>query len=409
MKDFFKVKDLHKALEYASDFTSVDCEQVHLTDSFGRIAAADIFSAENIPDFSRSTMDGYAVAAASSFGATEAGPAYLTVKGTVKMGVQPECKIKTGEAARISTGGMLPEGTDSVVMIEHVQTLDDKTIEVYKSVAPGSNIIEAGEDVGKAEIILSCGQKIRAQEAGMLAAAGVKNILVYKKPVIGIISTGDEVIEVNGKPGPAQIRDINTYTLSSLVLKAGGTPLLFGIVRDSFDELLKACLTALNKTDMLIISGGSSVGVRDFTIDVFSGLPDSTVLFHGISISPGKPTILAKSNNKALWGLPGHAVSAMIVFEIVVKPFVERMGGYVKKRGVEPLFTAILTRNIASSQGRTDFVRGKLIKKDKILYVEPVLGKSGLISNMVKADVLVKIGKNSEGIEKGVKVKILPI
>ena len=410
MKNFFKVAHLKEVFKYISCFPLVETEEVGLHETPERISAADVIADTDLPDFTRSTMDGYAVLASSTFGATEGNPAYLTVKGSIAMGGSPGFSIKHGEAAAISTGGMLPIGADSVVMVEHLEAIDDTTIEVYRSVAPGKHIVEAGEDIRKGEVILPCGQKLRPQETGLLAAFGKTAVKVYKKPVIGIISTGNEVVPIEEKPDVGRIRDINTYTLSGLVQKSGGIPLAFGIVRDDYDALFEKCRQAFDKSDMVLISGGSSVGVRDFTIDVLSSLPDSSILAHGISISPGKPTILAKAGNKACWGLPGHVVSAMIVFATVIRPFIEHIGGLAlqRKRSLSR-FSALISRNISSAQGRIDYIRIRLIEKDGFLWAEPILGKSGLINTMVKADGLVEIGINTEGLERGSEVEVIPL
>jgi len=408
MKEFFKVETIEAVLAHAPSFALVDKETVALAESLGRVLAEDVYSDVDIPDFNRSTMDGFAVRAASTFGASEANPAYLSIRGQIPMGVKPDFAIGPGEAARISTGGMLPEGADSVIMVEHTDLLDDTTIEAYRSVAPGQNIIEKGEDIQCREPALATKTRIRPQEAGLLAACGRTEITVFKRPLVGIISTGDEVVPVNRVPGDGQIRDINTHTLSGQVLAAGGVPIVFGIVRDSRDDLMEKCRSALQITDMVMISGGSSVGARDFTVEVLDALPDTDILVHGISISPGKPTILARSGHKPFWGLPGHAVSAMVVFAVVVRPFLDRLCGLpaaVRQFGVQ----AVLSRNIASAQGRVDYVRVRLSDRDGLVMAEPILGKSGLIHTMIKADGLIAIGMNTEGLDEGTVVAVMPL
>lgn len=409
MKEFFKVKDLSKVLGYVSDFACVETEDVPLLNTTERVLAADIVSDHDIPDFPRSTMDGYAVRGSSTFGASEGNPAYLTVVGSVAMGQSPEFTIGPGEACRISTGGMLPAGADSVVMIEHTEALDDASLEVYRSVAPGQHVIEVGEDIKKGDIVISKGKKLRPQESGLLAAIGKTRIKVYKKPVIGIISTGDEVVPVEDNPAPAQIRDINSYTLFSQVQQAGGQAVLYGIVRDDYNLLYDNCARALAQSDMVLISGGSSVGARDFTIEVLSNLPQSSILVHGISIRPGKPTILAKTQNKAIWGMPGHVVSAMIVFKAIVQIFIEHIAGRREFRQIKSSVFARLSRNLASAQGRVDYIRVRLIEKAGELWAEPILGKSGLINTMVKADGLIAIDINTEGLDKGTTVEVLSL
>ncbi len=409
MKDFFKVTDLEKVLEYVSLFQTVGTERISLRDTLGRVLAENIISDIDLPGFSRSTMDGYAVKASSTFGASEENPAYLNVVGSIAMGEAPSFSVEQGEAARISTGGMLPKGADSVVMIEHTEILDEKTIEAYKSAAPGQNVIEKGEDFTEGNVILHAGRKIRPQETGLLAAFGKEQVKVFKRPVIGIISTGDEVVPVSEIPSPGKIRDINTFSLSGQIIESGGIPLTFGIIKDDYNDLLTSCREALLQSDMVLISGGSSVGTRDFTIEVLSALPDSEIVVHGISISPGKPTILARSVNKPVWGLPGHVVSAMIVFAAVVKPFIEKISGFSQEQKNRFPFSARLTRNVSSAQGRTDYIRVRLTEKEGVLWAEPIPGKSGLINTMIKADGLIEIGKNVEGIEKGTEVRVFPL
>lgn len=409
MKEFFKVTDLHKVLQFASLFHRVETEEVQLHEVTGRVLSADIVSDVDLPDFVRSTMDGYAVRASSTFGATESNPSYLNVIGSIAMGESPTFSVGNGEAARISTGGMLPEGADSVVMIEHSEIIDDASIEVYRSVAPGQNVLEKGEDIRKNDVLLSSGQRLRPQETGLLAAFGHKNVCVYKRPVIAIISTGDEIVPVDVKPEAGRIRDINTYTLSGLVKKAGAIPLTFGIVKDDFDDLFEKCTLAHSQSDMVLISGGSSVGTRDYTIEVLSAMPDSRILAHGISISPGKPTILAKSLNKAVWGLPGHVVSAMVVFKVVVMPFIEHISGLSLDDKKNIKLSVVINRNISSAQGRTDFIRVRLIENNGVLWAEPIFGKSALINTMVQADGLIEIGVNTEGLDKGTQVEVIPL
>jgi molybdopterin molybdotransferase len=409
MKEFFKVLELSEVLACRGEFTATGTEEVRLEDCCGRVLAQEIVSDVDIPDFNRSTMDGYAVRASSTFGASESVPAFLNVVGSVAMGRLPDFVLGPGEAARISTGGMLPEGADAVVMVEHTDKIADTAIEAYKSVAPGQNMIEKGEDIQKGRVVLSAGCQLRPQEAGLLAAAGISRLRVFKKPVIGIISSGDEIVAVGQVPAAGQIRDMNSYTIAGLVRGAGAVPVAYGIVRDSYDELLSKFNTALDASDMVLVSGGSSVGARDFTIDVFNALPESRILVHGISISPGKPTILARAAGKPLFGLPGHVTSAMVVFAAVVRPFIDHLRGLSGPRQAERQIPARLTRNVASAQGRVDYIRVRLLERDGQLWAEPVLGKSGLIHTMVEADGLVAIGLNTEGLEQGAQVAVMPI
>ena len=406
MKDFFKVVTIEQAIAFRSEFSRMETETVPLMDAFQRVLAESVAATEHLPEFRRSTMDGYAVCAASIFGATESNPAFLVVRGTVRMGEIPDFSIGIGEACRISTGGMLPDGADSVVMIEHTEPMDTSTIEVYRSAAPGQHVIEAGEDFSMDETILSDGRRLRAQEIGLSAAFGRDMLKVYRKPIVAIISTGDEVVPIDQTPPPGKIRDINTYSLSCMVTACGAVPMSCGIIPDNSDSLNQAMVHALKTSDMVLISGGSSVGVRDVTIDALSALPESRILFHGISISPGKPTILAMSQNKALWGLPGHVVSAMVIFLKIVKPFIEHISGLQETPSRTVRVPARISRNLSSAQGRVDYVRVKLRQEDGSLLADPVLGKSGLINTMVKADGLIEIGLNVEGLVQGEAVEV---
>jgi len=407
-KDFFRVTTLKAVLALIHSFPRVGEEVLALDRSVGRILAQDVFSSIDLPEFHRATMDGYAVQARSTFGASESMPALFAVVGSVEMGEVPTVSVKAGEAVRIATGGMVPNGADSVVMVEHAQSLDAHTVEVFKSAAPLQHVMEVGEDIRKGERVLVKGSRIRPQEMGVLAALGQTHVPVYKQPVLAIISSGDEIVPIHQTPGLSQLRDVNAHTLAGLVSLAGGIPLYLGIAKDDFDALNGLCRQALDQADMVLISGGSSVGSRDFTLDVLQGLPDAEILVHGVSISPGKPTILARSGEKAVWGLPGQVTSAMVVFHVLVRPALERISGLSEYApGESRQVPAVLTRNLASVQGRDDHVRVKLVRQEEGLYAEPILGKSGLIHTMVKADGLIRIDRNSEGLDKGSPVEVM--
>jgi molybdopterin molybdotransferase len=407
VKEFFKVLDIEQVLGLISEFDPVSVEEVALEAAAGRILAEDVFAAENLPAFARSTVDGYALAAASTFGASESSPALLQLVGTVAMGENARMRVASGEAVRVATGGMLPAGADSVVMLEHAEALSESAIEVFRSVAPGQNLIAVGEDFENGAPIAARGQRLRPQDAGVLAAFGRTQVHVFRRPVVEIISTGDEIVPVGSIPGPAQVRDVNSYTLAGLVAETGAVPQSGGIVKDDFQSLQAACARGLKGCDMLLVSGGSSVGARDYTVEVISAFAGAEILVHGIAISPGKPTILARIGSKAFWGLPGHVVSSMIVFTRIVRPFLRHMGGMVAADAADITIPARLSRNVASAQGRTDFIRVRLVRRGGELWAEPVLGKSGLLNTMVKADGIIEIGKNVEGMDEGTRVEVI--
>ncbi len=407
-KEFFKVTSLETVLELVRTFPCVTDEVLPLDQCVGCILSQDIVSEIDLPEFNRATMDGYAVQARSTFGASESMPALFRIVGAVEMGEVPTVSVQPGEAVRIATGGMLPDGADSVVMIEHAQGLDEHTLEVFKSSAPLQHVIEIGEDFRREEQILPKGSRIRPQEMGVLAALGQTHVSVYRQPTVAIISSGDEIVPIEETPSLSQLRDVNAHTLAGLIRLSGGIPLYLGIARDNFDELHSLCKNALAESDMVLISGGSSVGSRDFTMEVIQALPAAEILVHGVSISPGKPTILAASEQKPIWGLPGQVTSTMVVFQVMVRPMLEKIGGLSEDRLVaEREVSAVLSRNMASVQGREDYVRVKLVRRENQIYAEPILGKSGLIHTMVKADGLIKIDMNSEGLDKGTPVSVI--
>ncbi len=404
MTTFFQVLDLESVLALAGQFQPMEGQNVALDDAAGRILAEDILAAEDIPGFDRATMDGFAVQAASTYGASESNPAYLEIVGAVAMGQTPGFSLGPGQAARISTGGMLPAGADAVVMVEHTDAIDESTVEIHRSLAPGNNMVARDEDVAKGAPLLSRGCRLGPSQIGLLAAGGMDRIPVYLRPRVGIISTGDEIVPHDATPAPGQIRDTNTHTLSALVAEAGAAARPYGIVGDESDKLHSVCERALAENDMVLVSGGSSVGMRDLTLDVLASLPQSRILVHGISIRPGKPTILARCGGKPFWGLPGHVASAMVVFLTIVRPFLDHLSGRLP---MQPVYIrARLSRNLASVQGRIDFVRVRLSRKDGEYRAEPIIGQSGLIHTMAQADGLAVIDINSEGVEQGAWVDV---
>jgi len=384
---------------------------IPLTEALGFRASGGIKAPGDVPGFHRSTMDGYAVRARDTFGASEGMPAYLDLAGEVLMGQNVAGQVQTGQAWRIPTGGMLPAGCDAVVMVEHTEELDARTIGVTRPVAPGEHIVRRGEDIADGELIIPAGQLIRPQELGVLAAAGITMVEVEEPLRVAIISTGDEVVDPAATLAPGQVRDINSYTLYGLVRRAGSVPALAGIVGDDQVKLKEAMERELSRSDLILLSGGSSVGARDVSARVIESLGPPGILFHGISIKPGKPSIGAVVEGKPVFGLPGHPVSAMVVFALLVEPLVSN--GRYALGGEEFLLefpvTARITRNLASAAGREDFVRVALRQSGGELLADPVLGKSGLIATMSRASGLARIPSEAEGVEAGelVRVKLI--
>jgi molybdopterin molybdotransferase len=405
---FFKVKTVEEVLELIHEFEPVAEERAPLLNSFSRVLSRDILSPEDLPGFQRSSVDGYAIRARDSFGASESLPAFLKVVGEIGMGNPPSCQVKQGQAAKIATGGMLPDGADSVVMVEYCHALDEKTIEISRAGSPQENVILPDDDFRKGSLVLPKGSRLRPQDVGILAGLGFNEIGVYQRPKVAIISTGDEVVPIDEKPQPGEVRDVNTYTLSSFCHQEKALPEVIGLCRDNFEQLRNMIQDGLQRADTVWISGGSSVGTRDLTLKVFESFEGMEILVHGISISPGKPTIMARRGRQIIFGLPGHAASAMVVAEIFLMPFLSRLSGE-KSFAIEEyrVLRARLSRNIESASGRDDFVRVKLIKGDGGWIAEPLFGKSGLISTMVDADGLLRIGRNAEGLYQDQIVEVV--
>jgi molybdopterin molybdotransferase len=405
---FFKVKTMEEVLELVEGFQPVGEEAVSLDRAFGRVLGQDILSPEDLPGFPRTSVDGYAIRAKDSFGATESLPALLEIVGEVRMGQIPAVTVAAGQAVRISTGGMVPKGADGVVMVEYCHLMDQTTLEVSRAISPQENVIQADDDFKKGAPVLQKGWRLRSQDVGVLAGLGVTEVTVHRVPRVAIISTGDEVIPVQEKPKPGQVRDINTYTLSAFCAEKGAEPVPHGLCRDDFEQLRNMLLKGLETADTVWISGGSSVGTRDLTLKVFESIEGTELLVHGISISPGKPTIIARKGATAIVGLPGHTASAMVVAEVFLAPFLARLGGertFGEK--TQNKVVAKLSRNIESASGRDDFIRVKLIRKDGTWFAEPIFGKSGLISTLVEADGLLRIDRNTEGLYQGQEVEVI--
>ncbi len=406
-KDFFRLTPPEEAIKIINQFPSVsEEEQLHIDQALGRVLSENIYAPSDMPGFYRATMDGYAVRAKDTFGASPTLPALLEIKGEVKMGEVPKIKIEEGQAAKISTGGMLPKGADGVVMIEYCHIIDEKTIEVEKAISPLENVMLPDDDVRKGDLVLKKGRRLRAQDIGALAGLGIEYTKVFRKPKIAIISTGDEVIPINQQPKPGQVRDINRFTLSCLCRIFGAEPIFLGICPDDFKFLKDSLENGLNIADSVWISGGSSVGVRDLTLKVFESINGFELLVHGIAVSPGKPTIIGRVGKKPVIGLPGQVSSAFIVAEVFMSKLIKVLSGETSEE-IPLEIEALMTRNVESATGREDYIRVKLIKQEDNLLADPIIGKSGLISPLVEADGLVRIDMNKEGVYKGEKVKVI--
>ncbi|MCD6489386.1 MAG: molybdopterin molybdotransferase MoeA [Thermodesulfobacterium sp.] len=406
-----KYLNLKKGIELLLKYITpenLSYEIIPIEKAYHRITFEDIYAPENLPGFRRSTVDGFAVRSQDTFGAKETMPAYLTVKAYIQMGLAPAFSLGPGECAEIATGGMLPEGADAVVMIEHVNVVSSDLIEVLKPVGPGENVIFEDEDVKKGEVVIPKGHKLKPQDIGALAGLGFNEIKVVKKPVISIILTGDEIIPHTEKSTPGKVRDINSFVLAGLIEETGGVPLKMGIVKDDYKEIKDVVDKAFESSDIILITGGTSTGIKDMTAQIINELGEPGVIFHGVSIKPGKPIIAGICNKKPVFGLPGHPVAVYICFELFVKPIIHKLLGLTDKI-YKPKVKAKLTRSIFSQAGRTDFIRVYLEEKDNNLFATPLLSKSGLIMTLVKANGILCIPEDRLGFEKNeeVEVKIL--
>jgi molybdopterin molybdotransferase len=408
MKPFFQVQDVEQVHGYAHELSPLPAEEVELGQALGRTLAHDLAAPHDLPGFTRATMDGFAVRAADTFGAGETSPGYLEIVGEVLMGAEPAFSLSPGQCAAIGTGGMLPPGADAVVMVEHSRLLDQTNVEIAASVAPGANTLGPTDDASRGQVLLPAGHRLRPHDLGLLAALGQERVALVQRPLVGILSTGDEVVPVSGQPGPGQVRDVNTHTLSAQVEMAGGMPKPLGLVRDSEQEIRRLTAASLAENDLTLLSGGSSVGMRDFTSQVFMSFEGAEMLVHGVAVSPGKPFLWVRAEGKHLVGLPGQVASCLVTFHLLVEPIIERLLG----RPALPFarfarLPAVLSRNLPSAPGREEYVRVALKEDNGQWRAQPLFGKSGLLTTLIQGQGLVRVAKDSEGLDAGSSVTVL--
>ena len=376
----------------------IKTEYVDLEHSIGRVLGKDLYSTINVPEFNRSTVDGYAIKVEDSHGANRSIPSIINVLGEVMIGENIDFSIKSGESFYVPTGGMIPKGADGVIMIENVEKMDDNTLLIYKPISQGENINYKGDDIKKGELALEKGRKITTDVLGVLAALGISKVCVYCKPKFYIISTGDEIISIEEKLTLGKIRDINTYTLGSLVYEIGGTVVGRKIVKDNYELLQNEVRKAIDVSDIVLLSGGSSVGTRDYTSKVINSFDGKGVLFHGLAIKPGKPTIVGEAKGKLICGLPGHPVSSIVVFKALLEYYIRKKMGV---KDILPRVRAIMDHNFPSDPGKETYQMVKLRQHDGVFYGTPAFGKSGMISLLSESQGYIIIGSHEEGIYKG--------
>ena len=377
-------------------------ELVGLTAAMGRVLAEDIAATEYVPDFNRSTVDGYAVRARDTFGCTDAIPAILPVQGEVFMGQGAAFALNPEECVAVPTGGAMPEGSDSVVMVEFTEDYGDGTIGVSKSVAPGQNMIFRGDDVYPGKVILQKGRVLSSQDIGALAAIGRVQVPVVKKLTVGVISTGDELVPPEVTPGPGQVRDVNSPMLEAVLMRFGVNVINYGIVVDNEALLAEKVTKAVAECDAVLLSGGSSVGVKDAACRIIESM--GSLLLHGIAIKPGKPTILGKTGSKPLVGLPGHPVAAYFITKLFVLPLLSRLMG---RKQESYTTTAKVTESIGANHGRAQYQCCRLERKDGELYAFPIRGKSGLITTLAGSTGYFCIDRDCEGLPKGAEIQVI--
>ena len=381
-------------------------EEVDIQDALGPVTVQAVAAPHSLPSFPRSTVDGFAVRAADTYGASEGLPAYLNVIGEVPMGATRELDHRPSECALIHTGGMLPKSADAVVMVEYTQSVRGGEIEILRAVAVSENVLNVGEDVSSGQVVIPAGVRLRPAEIGGLAALGITRVQVARRPRVGIISSGDEVVPVDTEIQPGQVRDVNAHSLSALVQDAGGEAVLFGIVRDDAEALETTAGKALETCDVVVITAGSSASTRDLTSTVINRLGEPGVLVHGVNVRPGKPTILALCNGKVMIGLPGNPVSALVIAMLFVIPVIQDLQGLPNER-IKPFLTARLSLNLASQAGREDWIPVRVLSSEHGYQAEPVFGKSNLIFTLARADGLVRIPPDATGLSAGESVEVI--
>ena len=376
-------------------------ELVSLSDALGRILAENIAAEEYVPDFDRSTVDGYAVRASDTFGCTDAIPAILPLQQTVLMGEGADFSLNAGECVAVPTGGAVPKGADGVVMMEYTEDYGDGTIGVSKPAAPGQNLIFRGDDVCPGKVILHRGRVLSSADIGALAAIGRVQVPVVKKLTVGVISTGDELVPPEVQPGPGQVRDVNSPMLEAMLTAFGCNVMNYGIVIDDEALLARKVQQGAAECDAVLLSGGSSVGVKDAACRIIESM--GKLLLHGIAIKPGKPTILGKAGEKPLVGLPGHPVAAYFITKLFVLPLLGQLSG---RDMTAYTVTAKVTESISANHGRAQYHCCRLSRKGGQVYAEPIRGKSGLITTLAGADGYFCIHRDCEGLPKNAEIQV---
>jgi molybdopterin molybdotransferase len=401
-REFFAVRTLDEALSGFRPGRRTDTEGVGLEDALGRVPASPVAAPHAIPGFARATVDGFAVRAADTYGASEGLPSYLELAGEARMGRPPDVEVRPGTAVAIATGAPLPPGADAVLMVEHTQSATSELVEVLRPVAPGDGMVRADEDAAPGAELAPAGRPLRAQDLGMLASAGVTEVAVFERPRVTIVSTGDELVPpASPDLDIGQVRDSTAVALAAMVREAGGEPRHAGIVPDDRDALAGALQGAIGESDVLVVSAGSSVGARDETAAAIGSLGEPGIWCHGIAFRPGKPTLLADCGGIPVIGLPGNPRSALVVFRVVGAPIVRLVGGCTDVPP-EPTARARLGRDLPSAAGRVDVVQARV--RDGV--ATPLFGSSSLLSILTAADGYLVVPEAATGLPTGTEVDV---
>jgi molybdopterin molybdotransferase len=401
-REFFAVRTVAETLGGFRPARRTAIETVALAAARGRVPAERVHAPHDLPGFAKSTVDGYAVRAADTYGASDGLPSYLDVAGAVAMGRAPEVAVTAGTAVAMPTGGVIPDGADAVVMVEYTEEAMPGTIEVVRPVAPGDGLVRRDEDAARGADLVPAGRPLRPQDLGLLASAGVTEVAVHARPRVAVVSTGDEVVD----PGTAsleagQVRDASALALAALVRDAGGEPALLGIVPDDQERLAAVLRDAVASSDVVVVSAGSSVGARDETAAAVAGLGAPGIWAHGIAIRPGKPTLLADCGGVPVIGLPGNPRSALVVFRLVGAPIVRLVGGMTDPPA-DPSTSARLERDVPSAAGRLDIVQ--VVVREGV--AAPLFGASALLSVLGAADGYIVVPDEATGLQAGTEVVV---
>jgi len=401
-REFFTVKTVSEALTGFRPARVTPAETIALDDALGRVPAEPLSAPHALPGFARATVDGFAVRAADTYGASEGLPSYLELSGEAPMGRAPEAEVRPGSAVAIATGAPLPPGADAVLKVEHTQAATAELLEVLKPVTPGEGMVRADEDAAPGAELVPAGRPLRAQDLGMLAAAGIVELPVHARPRVTIVSTGDELVPSSQEElETGQVRDSSAPALAALVREAGGEPRFAGIVPDDRDVLATRLREALPECDVLVVSAGSSVGARDETAAAIASLGEPGIWCHGLALRPGKPTLLADCGGVPVIGLPGNPRSALVVFRLIGMPIVRIAGGCTDPPP-EPTTRARLARDLPSAAGRLDIVQVRLSGEE----AEPLFGSSSLLSILTAADGYLVVPEAATGLAAGSEVEV---